>query len=617
MASTDAQFQSLTFIPGFHRESTQYAEEGKWFDGNRVRFREGKPENLRGYEKFSNEPLDGIARDMLSWSDNESRPYIGVGTNTFLYAIQNQTQYDITPIVCAVSVSGNFETYTNKTLVRVSVNNFIVSTTDRVEFSGVDTIGGNLNINGISTVVSISGTTSFYIDAGTTASSASVDQGSAGNINFFLQNQPSNAIQGLGYGAGIYNAGVSVSGARAWNEAATESAITFLPAMWQLDNWGEDLMALRRGGQLYIADIDASLVPTRAVLISASPTATTFLVSPNDRHVICYGAREFATTVGEGINPMLVRWSDQEDYTNWTPSAITTSGEVVLAEGSRIIGANRSRNAINIWTDRAMYTQSFVGPPFIFNFTQVGSNCGLIGQHASIDYDGVSFWMGDQNFYAFDGRVQTLPCPIRRKIFQDFNTTNREKVYAGINSEFKEIIWLYPLENSTEPNAYVIYNVEERTWVYGKLFADGVVTTFNDKVIYPNTLTTGYTSVTESFYIFDNEPSEIYTGEGQPLTSFLQSASFDLDKGKSLMFMDKIIPDYSFDSGETINLELTFRDYPNSTPKTKGPFTISQNTTKVDLRARGRQANIKLSATNSGGWRWGDVRIAVQPDGDR
>ena len=292
MASTDAQFQSLTFIPGFHRESTQYAEEGKWFDGNRVRFREGKPENLRGYEKFSDEHLDGIARDMLSWSDNESRPYIGVGTTTFLYAIQNQTQYDITPIVCAVSVSGNFETYTNKTLVRVSVNNFIVSTTDRVEFSGVATIGGNLNINGISTVVSISGTTSFYIDAGTTASSASVDQGSAGNISFFLQTQPSNAIQGLGYGAGIYNAGVSVSGARAWNQPAAESAITFLPAMWQLDNWGEDLMALRRGGQVYIADIDASLVPTRAVLISASPTATTFLVSPNDRHVVCYGARE-------------------------------------------------------------------------------------------------------------------------------------------------------------------------------------------------------------------------------------------------------------------------------------------------------------------------------------
>ena len=617
MASTDAQLTSLNFLPGFHRESTQYSEEGKWFDGNRVRFREGKPENIRGYEKFSEDTIDGIARDMLSWTDNETRPYIAIGTNSYLYIIQNETQYDVTPIVTAVSISGNFETYTDKTLVRVSINNYTVSTSDRIEISGLATIGGNLDINGISTVVSVSGLNSYYIDAGVTASSASADQGTTGIISNFLNTQESNAIQGLGYGAGIYNAGVSVSGGRGWNDPATESNITFLPAMWKLDNWGEDLMALRRGGQIYYADIDASLVPTRSTLITASPTATTFLVSPNDRHVVCYGAREFATTVGEGINPMLVRWSDQEDFTNWTPSITTTSGEVVLAEGSRIIGANRSRNAINIWTDRAMYTQSYVGPPFIFTFTQVGSNCGLIGQHAAIDYDGVSYWMGENNFYAFDGRVQTMPCTIRRKLFEDFNSTNKEKVYAGINAEFKEIIWLYPTANSPEPNAYVIYNVEERTWVYGKLFADGIVTTFNDRIVYPNTLTTGYTSATASSYIWNNEPDDLYTGDGQPLTSYIESAEFDLNEGKELMFMDRIIPDYTFDLGETVKIELTLKDYPNGTTKVKGPYTIGQNTTKVDLRARGRQASVKLSATNTGGWRWGSVRLSLQQDGNR
>jgi hypothetical protein len=617
MASTDAQLTSLNFLPGFHRESTQYSEEGKWFDGNRVRFREGKPENIRGYEKFSEDTIDGMARDMLTWTDNETRPYIAIGTNTFLYVIQNETQYDITPLTTTVSISGNFETYTDKTLVRVSINNYTVSTTDRIEISGLATIGGNLNINGISTVVSVSGLNTYYIDAGVTASSASADQGTTGIISNFLSNQESNAIQGLGYGAGIYNAGVSVSGGRTWSGAATESNITFLPAMWQLDNWGEDLMALRRGGQIYYADIDASVVPTRSTLITASPTATTFLVSPNDRHVVCYGAREFATTIGGGINPMLVRWSDQEDFTNWTPSITTTSGEVVLAEGSRIVGANRSRNAINIWTDRAMYTQSFIGPPFIFAFTQVGSNCGLIGQHAAIDYDGVSYWMGENNFYAFDGRVQTMPCTIRRKLFEDFNSTNKEKVYAGINAEFKEIIWLYPTANSPEPNAYVIYNVEERTWVYGKLFADGIVTTFNDRIVYPNTLTTGYTSATASSYVWNNEPDDLYTGDGQPLTSYIESAEFDLNEGKELMFMDRIIPDYTFDLGETVKIELTLKDYPNGTEKVKGPYTIGQNTTKVDLRARGRQASVKLSATNTGGWRWGSVRLSLQQDGNR
>jgi len=516
-----------------------------------------------------------------------------------------------------VSVNGNFTTFTNSLLVEVSLNNHNVSATDRVLFQGVGTLGGNIEINGTTTVVTATDINHFFIETSVTAASHSGNQGSAGSISILLQTQESDAIQGLGYGAGVYNAGVSIAGARAWNTASSTSNITFLPAMWSIDTWGEDLLSLRRGGQIFFADIDASVVPTRATLVTASPTATTFVVSPNDRHVICYGAREFAVTVGEGINPMLVRWSDQEDFNNWTPSASSTSGEVVLAEGTRIIGAIRSRNAINIWTDKALYTQAFVGPPFIFNFTQVGSNCGLIGPHAAVDYDGVSFWMGDNNFYAFDGRVQTLPCTIRRKLFDDFNNTNKEKVYAGINSEFKEIIWLYPLANSSEPNGYVIYNVEEQTWVFGKLFEDGIVTTFTDRTVYPNTITTGRVSATDDMYVYDNEPEGIYTGDGSALSSFVESGSFDLQEGQDIMFIDRIIPDYDFDDGEEVSLTLQLKDFPNSTFRIKGPFTISQNTKKIDLRARARQATIKVSGTNEGTWRWGKVRMTMQPDGKR
>ena len=618
MASTDSQLFPLNFLPGFHRESTEYSEEGKWFDGNRVRFREGKPENLRGYEKFSNDDINGFVRKTVTWTDNETRPYIALGTNNQLYIYQNETQFDATPIVTAVSVNGNFETFTNSKLVEVSLNNHNVSATDRVLFQGVSVLGGNIGINGATTVVSVSDLNHFFIQTSVSADSASANQGTAGSISILLQTQESDAIQGLGYGAGTYTAStVSVTGRRSWNSPASASGITFLPAMWSIDTWGEDLLSQRRGGQIFFADIDASITPTRATLVTASPTATTFVVSPNDRHVICYGAREFAVTVGEGTNPMLVRWSDQEDFNNWTPSAASTSGEVVLAEGTRIIGAIRSRNAINIWTDKALYTQAFIGPPFIFSFTQVGSNCGLIGPHAAIDYDGVSFWMGDNNFYAFDGRVQTLPCTIRRKLFDDFNNTNKEKVYAGINSEFKEIIWLYPLANSSEPNGYVIYNVEERTWVFGKLFEDGIVTTFTDRTVYPNTITTGRVSATDDMYVYDNEPEGIYTGEGTALSSFVESGSFDLQEGQDIMFLDRIIPDYDFSSGEEVTITLQLKDFPNSTPRTKGPFTISQNTKKIDLRARARQATIRVSGTNEGTWRWGKVRMSMQSDGKR
>ncbi len=716
-----SQLVKLDFAPGFHRESTQYSEEGKWYDGNRVRFREGKPENLRGYQKFSDTDINGLARDIITWTDNNSRPYIALGTNQQLYVIQNQTFYDSTPVTFSVSVSGNFETFTatgQAATVEVSINGMpTVEVGQRVEFLGVDAFSG-VTVSGTRTIVAVSGTSHFTVSTtnNVSATAAASNQGSAGSINILIPPQSTDDIQGLGWGAGTYQTGeigsttvsigdllvntvtkatnqiriavvtatrdlvatsvtgilinstddtningpytvaqvsshtVSLSGSdidvirftvsttedvgsavvgvggtitllngqstdRAWNEPATESAITFLANQWSLDTWGEDLMALRRGDRIVYMDNDTSVIPTRAVEISAAPLANTFLVSPNDRHVICYGSEPFSVS---GIDNMTVRWSSQEDFEQWSPIPVSSnSGEVILTEGSRIIGATRSRNAINIWTDKAMYTQQFIGPPFTFSFTQVGSNCGLIGPHASIDYDGISYWMGQNNFFAFDGRVQTMPCTIRRKLFEDFNTTNQEKVYAGINSEFKEIIWLYPLAASPEPNAYVIYNTQERTWVYGKLFEDGIVTTFQDRNVYNNTLMTGRTSETGDVYIWDNEPENIYRGDGVQLTSFLESAEFDLDTGKQLMFIDKLIPDYSFDSGEQVNFFVNVKDYPNGTVQEKGPFVFNQNITKVNLRARGRSATVKVSGTNDGSWRWGSVRMSMQPDGER
>jgi hypothetical protein len=265
-----------------------------------------------------------------------------------------------------------------------------------------------------------------------------------------------------------------------------------------------------------------------------------------------------------------------------------------------------------------MYTQSFVGPPFVFQFTQVGSNCGLIGPHAAVDIDGVAYWMGDNNFYMYDGRVQTMPCTIRRHLFDSFNMTQKDKVYAGVNSEFKEIIWLYPDDTDSEPNSYVIYNYEELTWVYGRLFDEtGITTVFADRDVYDTTLIVGKTSVGSDTFLWRNEPPGIYKGDGKTLSSFIESAAFDLDRGKELMYADKIIPDYTFTPGEEIKFQVKVREYPSSDFKEKGPYTINQNTRKVNIRARGRQATVKVSANANGTWRWGSVRMAVQPDGER
>ena len=623
MASTDSKLTKLNFLPGFHKESTQYAEEGKWFEGNRVRFREGKPENIRGYTKHNTENIEGIARDILTWSDNDTRKHIIVGTNKEVIVEKDAVLYDVTPIVSVVSASDIFSTTNGSIEVVTSITNHGKSVGDKFIVEGADAVGGITLVTLTPyTVTSVTDINVFTFNANTTATGTATGGGTAVSVAYLLKNELADSIQGLGYGADIYNAGTSTTGVRGWNDAATASGITFQGSQWSFDNWGEDVLGLRRGGNIYYYDADVSISPQRMkpitsatnaphVTATSAPTQSNFiLVSPNDRHAICFATNEFGT--GD-FNSMLVRWSDQEDFTNWTPAINTTSGETALADGTEIIGAVRTRSAILIWTDNALYSMSYIGGRFVFSFNQLGTNCGLIAPHAAIDYDGVSYWMGDNNFYGYDGRVQNLPCTVRRHLFEDFNNTNKDKVYAGINSEFKEIIWLYPKANSTEPNAYIIYNTEEKTWVFG----DSFYTTFKDRTVYENTITTGKVSATADTFLWDNEPEDVYTGDGTALSSFLESSSFDVGEGDELMFLNRIIPAYKFDSGQEIEVYVKVKEFPRDTFKIKGPFTINDNTKKVDFRARGRQASVRVSATNDGAWKWGSVRLALQPDGKR
>lgn len=612
MSSTGGKLATLKFIPGFHRESTQYSEEGKWYDGNRVRFREGKPENLRGYTKAVTTPFTGVARDLLTWSDNDTKKFMSIGTEKYLYSIQSSELYDITPYVSIVSATSVFSTSVSSPLVDISITNHGVSVNDRIFISSATEIGNSgITLSGEYSVVAVENLNKFTISASREASTTYAD-GGEGTVNFILPNGTVNPIQGTGYGAGVYNAGVSTTGERAWNEPATDAAVVFEATQWTLDNWGEDMLACRRGGRIFYYDVDTSITPERAVLVSTSPSTTNYIkVSPNDRHVVAYGSNEFGTGT---FNPMLVRWSDQGNFNNWTPSISSTSGEVILTGGTEITGAIRSRNAIHVWTDNSMYTQQFVGPPFIFNFQQVGTNCGLIGPHAAVDYDGISYWMSQNNFYAFDGRVRNLDCTVRRYLFDSFNMTNSDKVFAGINSEFKEIIWLYPSAESDEPDSYVIYNPQENTWVFGTSF----YSVFADRNIFTNTIAAGKTSATDSRYIWNNEPENIYTGDGKILTSYIESSFFDIDDGSEIMFVDRIIPDYTISNNGSIQFSLTIKDYPNNGNEvTKGPYTITQNTRKIDLRARGRQMFVNVSASSNSSWRWGSVRANIQPDGRR
>tara|TARA_R110000765_G_scaffold88407_2_gene169044 strand:+ start:1739 stop:3556 length:1818 start_codon:yes stop_codon:yes gene_type:complete len=605
MASTDGTLLKLTYQPGFHRETTRYTEEGKWFDGDKVRFREGRPENIRGWSKRVTTPFDGTARDLLVWSDNQTERLAAFGTEQKLYAYEGTDNVDITPIVTTTALVSAFSVASGSPLVNVSSAAHNREVLDWILISSTTTIGGNI-VLGTDTydVVSVADVNHYIISA-TQAASVTETSAGAGSQSFLIKSGEFIAIAGLGFGADVYNAGVSVTGVRAWNRPTSTSPFTFENAQWSLDNFGEDLLACRRGGQIYFWDRSDGATPQRATLVTASPAnIRSILVSPNDRHVIALGS----TGIDDTFSPLRVRWSDQEDFNNWTPSVSSTSGEVELTDGTRIIGGVRSRNQINIWTDKSLYGMSFVGNPFVFQFRQLGTNCGLIGQHACVDYDGRAFWMSDDNFYSFDGQVRNLRSTVRRYIFDDINFSQLDKVYAGVNSEFKEIIWLYPSAASEECDSYVIYNPEEDHWVYGTC----KWTTYQDRSVFNNTITTG-----SDRYLFDNEPFNIFTGDGETIPNFVESSDFDFEDGMDIIFIDRIIPDFDMNDG-TLAIKITTKQFPTGPETVKGPYYINSGTRKVDLRARGRQARVRVSAaSNNGSWRWGAVRISGQRDGNR
>jgi len=613
MATKLAKFE---FQQGFHRETTAYAEGQRWFDGNYVRFRAGRPENMRGYEtRALGVTFDGSARDLITWSDSDSKKRAIFGTPDKLYAHEGDQIYDITPITTAVTLANVFGTSSGSTRVCCSDASHGRVVGDYVFFTSSAAFNAVSLQDKTFPVISVESANVFTISVTGAADATESDTGTA-TFNYYIPTGNSVAAAGLGYGAARFQATVCASQTRAWNQPASagSSGIVFGITQWSLDNWGEDVVANRKGSNIFYFDSDASVLPTRATSVTTSPIQTnSIIVSPNDRHLVALGTNEYAAdaTVSGTFNPMLVRWSDQDDRTNWVPSISSTAGEVVLTDGTEIIGAVRSKTAINIWTDNSLWLMEFAGPPFTFRFTQAGTNCGMVGQHGGVDFGGITYWMGYDNFHRFTGQVEDVSCTVRRYIFDDINRDYYDKVFAGINSEFNEIIWLYPSGTKTECDKYVIYNPIDDYWIYGEM----IFTTFADKEVFGNTLTTGVTVAGNNIY--NNEPIDVFTGNGETITSFVESGDFDIDDGNAIMFMNRIIPDYDL-SGGKIKMKFTTKQYPESTETITKEFDITNTTEKVNFRSRGRQAKVRVSCdSNNASWRWGSLRLGIQGDGGR
>ena len=427
----------------------------------------------------------------------------------------------------------------------------------------------------------------------------------------------------------------------AWNAAASGDVVT-APGLWSLDNFGNKLIATINGGESFEWDSNGS-VSTRATIIANAPTASAFsIVSTPDRHLIFFGTE---TTIGTSStqDPMFIRFSSQEDINTYTPSATNTAGTQRLADGSKIVGAIRGRDAIYIWTDTALFIMRFVGPPFTFSFQQVGTNCGLIGQNAAVEVDGTAYWMSENGFFRYTGKLESLPCLVEDFVYDDINTTPKQHINAGLNNLFGEVTWFYPNSGSGVVNRMVAYNYldsspQRPVWTTGTLAR----TAWQDSAVFGKPHATEYdedgtTATTDTNYIFGNQDgtstyyehetglNQVKEGATTAITASIESGDFDIGQqglagdGEFMMKIRRVLPDFLSQTGDT-RVTLNLRDFPNDSQASSslGPFTITSSTQKIDTRARARSISLKIDNTSTGQfWKVGTFRIDYQPDGRR
>ena len=446
--------------------------------------------------------------------------------------------------------------------------------------------------------------------------------------------------------AASHSSGATVTDASnffAWNAAASGDIVT-APGLWSLDNFGNKVIATISGGESFEWDSNPTgATDTRATIISGAPTASAFsLVSTPDRHLIFFGTE---TTVGTSStqDPMFIRFSSQEDINTYTPSATNTAGTQRLADGSKIMGAIRGRDAIYIWTDTALFIMRFVGPPFTFSFQQVGTNCGLIGQNAAVEVDGAAYWMSDNGFFRYTGKLESLPCLVEDFVFDDINLTPRQHINAGLNNLFGEIMWFYPNSGSGTVNRVVTYNYLDSTpqrpvWTTGTLARSA----WQDSAVFGKPHATEYdsdgtTATTDTNYIYGNSDgtttyfehetglNQVKEGATTAITASIESGDFDIGAqglqgdGEFIMKIRRVIPDFLSQTGDA-RITLNLRDFPNDTAasSTLGPFTVTSGTQKIDTRARARSISLKIDNTSTSQfWKLGTFRIDYQPDGRR
>ena len=640
------------FLPGIDKQSSDAGAENRWIDSDNVRFRYGLPEKVGGWSSLVTSTMVGVARAMHAFTDLSGNRYVAIGTDKFLLIYFEGQLHDVTPLKATLT-SATIATTNGSPTCTITKAAHGLAVGDIVQLDSV-TLPGGTGFNNADfedknfQVISVPTTGTFTINQASNAS-GTVSTGGSLSLKPYEPVGPRAQTYGYGWGVASYGNGN-------WGEAAAASDVSLEPGLWSLDNFGEVLIATIANGKTFTWNGGAATPLTNRASTTTSnfqttnnPTASRItLVSPTTRHLIHLATE---TTIGTTTtqDDMFIRFSDQEGINTYAPTATNTAGTQRLQDGTKIMGALKAKETILIWTDNALYTMKFVGAPFTFGFEQVGTNCGLIGKNAAVEIDGIAYWMSPKGFFAFDGTVKSLPCTVEDHVFENIDTTKGQQVTAGLNNLFTEVIWYYPSASSEYNDKYVVLNFGETALVKipGGVWYTGTEarTSWVDATIYPKPFATKYDSTaTGTFPAIVGESGlgqttlfehEVGTDQVNPngtttaVTSFIKSFDIDLESrqrgqrekvaGEAFLALRRFVPDFKSLQGNA-KVTLGVKRYPQDTQVTTAlsPFTITSSTLKKDTRARGRFLNIKIeNDTASESWRYGTLRLDVQPDGRR
>ena len=627
----------LNFKPGINKEETDYANEGGWVDGDKIRFRKGRVEKIGGWEKLSTGTIVGSPRGLHAWISLGGSKYLGLGTTNKYYIEEGNAYNDITPIRKTTTNAATFAATNGSSTLTVTDTGHGAVNGDFVTFSSAVSLGGNVTatvLNQEYQIVTVLNANSYTMEAkntsGVTVTANASDSGNGGSATdavYLINSGLDFYVESTGWGVGPWNTG-------AWGSSTAISATNQL-RLWTHDNYGEDLIINPRGGGIY-RWVENNGLETRAVELATTSGANLVptlglqtITSETDRHLIVLGADPLndAGTARTGtLDPMLVAFSDQENPLEFEPLSTNTAGSLRLSSGSSIVGGVKARQEVLIWTDTSLYSMNFIGPPLTFAINLINEGAGLIGPKAICNSPKGVYYMSKNGFYFYNGSVQQIPCSVQDYIFSDLDESQAYKCFTGLNEEFSEVWFFYPsvTDNTREISRYAIFNYEEGSWSIGSLeryswLAAGVL---------DRPLAAGESDSAQ--YIYEHEKG--FNNDQSAMDGvFVESADIDIADGDRYVFLKRILPDILFvnDAGTSqdpaINVVVKRRDFSNQTLSTDSTTQITPSSTYGSLRSRARQFVLRFESDDDNTesdkknykWRLGSTRVEIQPSGRR